>query len=288
MEVRTLTDLYRHSLRAHPRDIAFRWRSGAGWADLSSSEFEARVEACAAGLLVHGVQTGDRVALLSENRLEWALVDYACLMVGAIVVPVYPTLLAEQVEFLLNDSGSVALFCSSDDQVAKIQSIRGNCPELREVICFDAASAPDTLAMDKLLELGRLNLDDKRDEIHRRADGKQPDDIATIIYTSGTTGKPKGVMLTHGNIVENVRGVARVLHLGSEDRCLSFLPLSHIFERMGGHYYMFYQGVQICYRCPGCTRRSTAGCSTPRARAAPPRGRSSSGPRASANAGPPA
>jgi long-chain acyl-CoA synthetase len=164
MEVRTLTQLYRHSMRARPRDVAFRSRSGSGWTDLSSEQFEQMVEACAAGLLVHGVQAGDRIALLSENRPEWAIVDIACLQVGAIVVPVYPTLLAEQVEFLLNDSEPVALFCSSADQVAKVQSIRANTPSVREIISFDPVTAPDTTAMEKLLELGRMNLDDKREE----------------------------------------------------------------------------------------------------------------------------
>jgi long-chain acyl-CoA synthetase len=247
MEVRTLTDLYRHSMRNHPRDVAFRFRSGSGWTDLSSQEFERRVEACASGLLVHGVQPGDRIALLSENRVEWALVDIACLEIGAVVVPIYPTLLAEQIEYLLNDSGSVAVFCSTPDQVEKIRSIREKAPSVREVISFEAATSPDTQSLDKLLELGRLNVEDKRPEIDRRADATGPEDTATIIYTSGTTGQPKGVVLTHGNITENVRGVARVIHLGPEDRCLSFLPLSHIFERMAGHYYMLYQGVSICY-----------------------------------------
>jgi long-chain acyl-CoA synthetase len=247
MEVRTLTDLYRHSMRNHPRDVAFRFRSGSGWTDISSQEFERRVEACASGLLVHGVQPGDRIALLSENRVEWALVDIACLEIGAVVVPIYPTLLAEQIEYLLNDSGSVAVFCSTPDQVEKIRSIREKAPSVREVISFEAATSPDTQSLDKLLELGRLNVEDKRPEIDRRADATGPEDTATIIYTSGTTGQPKGVVLTHGNITENVRGVARVIHLGPEDRCLSFLPLSHIFERMAGHYYMLYQGVSICY-----------------------------------------
>jgi len=247
MEVQTLTQLYRHSIRAHPREVAFRSRSDSGWTDLSSTQFEEMVEACAAGLLVHGVQIGDRIALLSENRPEWAIVDIACLQIGAIVVPIYPTLLAEQVEFLLNDSEPVALFCSSADQVAKVQSIRANTPSVRELISFDPVTAPDTTAMDKLLDLGRMNLDDKRAEVARRAEAVRPDDIATIIYTSGTTGKPKGAMLTHGNITENVRATAKVLFLGTKDRCLSFLPLSHIFERMGGHYYMLYQGVTICY-----------------------------------------
>jgi long-chain acyl-CoA synthetase len=247
MEVRTLTDLYRHSMRNHPRDVAFRFRSGSGWTDVSSQEFERRVEACASGLLVHGVQAGDRVALLSENRMEWALVDIACLEIGAIVVPIYPTLLAEQIEYLLNDSGSVAIFCSTPEQVEKIRSIRDNLKSIREIISFEAVTSPDTQALDKLLELGRLNVEDKRPEIDRRADATDPNDTATIIYTSGTTGQPKGVVLTHGNITENVHGVARVIHLGPEDRCLSFLPLSHIFERMAGHYYMLYQGVSICY-----------------------------------------
>jgi len=245
MEVRTLTQLFQHSMREYPRDAAFRWHDGSGWTSLSSADFEELVAACAAGLLVHGVKAGDRVALLSENRMEWALVDFACLQIGAIVVPIYPTLLAEQLEYLLNDAGPVAVFCSTAEQVQKVQSIRERCPALREIIAMDAA--PDSVSLDKMLELGRLNMDDKQPEIDRRANAVEASDTATIIYTSGTTGHPKGVMLTHGNLVENVLAVASVVPMGPDDRCLSFLPLSHVLERMAGYYYMISQGVSICF-----------------------------------------
>ncbi len=193
------------------------------------------------------MRDGDRVAILSENRPEWAITDYACLTARATDVPIYPTLPARQVEYILRDSGAVAIVVSTAAQLEKLLSIREHLPALRHVIALDAdARGPDVLPFDELLACGRAALG-RHPDWRAHALAAAPDDLATLIYTSGTTGDPKGVMLTHGNIASNVTTCVGLFAFREGDECLSFLPLSHIFERMFGHYSMFHAGVVINY-----------------------------------------
>ena len=247
MKATTLTGLYEDAVREHPRPDMFRHKRGDAWVTVSTEEFDRAVKECAAALIVHGVSAGDRVALLSENRLEWAVVDLAVMSVGAVLVPVYPTLLAQQVEFILADCAPVWVFCSTEQQLQKLNRIESSVPSIRGVVSFEPADRPNGLTLDRLRDLGQRNLDSQREEIQRRSQAVEPDDLATLIYTSGTTGEPKGVMLTHGNIVGNVKAGLSVLSVGPEDTCLSFLPLSHILERMAGHYLMIGAGASITY-----------------------------------------
>jgi long-chain acyl-CoA synthetase len=186
------------------------------------------------------------VAILSENRPEWAITDYACLTACCADVPVYPTVPSKQVEYILNDSGAVAAFVSDAEQLAKILEIRDRLPALRHVIAFDPGLAQDgVLSLDELLarDTGRGS----SAEWKKQALSVTPDDLVTLIYTSGTTGNPKGVMLTHGNLTSNVVSGLEALDLRESDECLSFLPLAHVFERMAGHYCMLAAGVAINY-----------------------------------------
>jgi long-chain acyl-CoA synthetase len=215
--------------------------------ELSYRELAERVQAASIGLRDLGIADGDRVAILSENRPEWAITDYACLAARCTDVPIYPTLPARQAEYILRDSGAVAVLVSSAAQLEKVRSIRDRLPALRHVIAFDAgARAPGVLAFDELLACGRSG-QARHSDWRAHALEATPDDLATLIYTSGTTGDPKGVMLTHGNIASNVTTCVRLFRFVEGDECLSFLPLSHIFERMFGHYSMFYAGVVINY-----------------------------------------
>jgi len=243
----TLNALFYQALdRFDARPVAMRWKPAGAWIDISYRELQTRVERAHAGLLALGIRAGDRVAILSENRPEWAIVDYACLTARCADVPVYPTLPAGQVEYILNDSGAVAVCVSSRQQLDKILEIRDRLPDLRHVIAFDAdATAPGILAFDDLLSRGEATADGPAQR--RLALETAPDDLATLIYTSGTTGAPKGVMLTHGNIASNAVAGLTVLPLIDGDECLSFLPLSHIFERMAGHYVMLSAGAIINY-----------------------------------------
>jgi long-chain acyl-CoA synthetase len=233
--------------RARDRPVVMRRKNAGGWEDIGGAELLDRVNDVSLGLRELGVQPKDRVAILSENRPEWAIADYACLALRAADVPIYPTLPAKQIEYILRDSGATVLFVSTQQQLAKINEIRAQLPALRHVVVLDeAAATAGTLPFSEVSRRGRAV---RSGAPGWRADALdvKPDDIATIIYTSGTTGDPKGVMLTHGNITSNVVSCVTLLDISGTDECLSFLPLSHIFERMVGHYTMLYRGVTISY-----------------------------------------
>jgi long-chain acyl-CoA synthetase len=233
--------------RAADRPAVMRRKDAGRWEDISGAALLERVQDLSLGLRELGVRPRDRVAILSENRPEWAIADYGCLALCAADVPIYPTLPAKQIEYILQDAGVTVVFLSSEQQLAKIQEIRPHLPALRHVVVFDeSAASGNTLAFAEVSRRGRQA---RAGAPTWRADALAagPDDIATIIYTSGTTGDPKGVMLTHGNITSNVVSCVRLLDISDADECLSFLPLSHIFERMVGHYTMLHRGVTISY-----------------------------------------
>jgi long-chain acyl-CoA synthetase len=247
-EPRTLTELYFSAMEQFGRrPVAMRSRLAGPWVELSYAELADQVEGFSIGLRELGVQPGQHVAILSENRPEWAVADYACLAARCADVPIYPTLPARQIEYVLRDSESVAVCVSNANQLSKIDEIRSNLPRLQHVIIFDKAPAGSrALWFDEVITRGR-EARSRYPDWKARALEAAPDDLATLIYTSGTTGDPKGVMLTHGNITSNVLAGLAVLGLRETDECLSFLPLSHIFERMAGHYCMMRGGVIINY-----------------------------------------
>ncbi len=244
----TLTDLYFGAIAEFDgRPAAMRTRRHGEWIPITHRQLAERVAAASTGLQALGIRPGDRVAILSENRLEWAIVDFACLAARAVDVPIYPTLTAKQIEYLLRDSGARGIFVSTAAQLAKIESIREGLPALEWVAGLDAELRSDTVTSLDAIEAGGRGSGADLDQWRRDALSVAPADLATIIYTSGTTGEPKGVMLTHGNIASNVRAARSVLPVTDEDSCLSLLPLSHIFERMTGHYSMFAAGVVVNY-----------------------------------------
>jgi long-chain acyl-CoA synthetase len=245
---RTLNELFFGAMdRLAAKPAVLRRKNAGRWEDISGSAMLARVHDVSLGLRDLGVGAGDRVAILSENRPEWAMADYACLALRAADVPVYPSLPAKQVEYILRDSGAAAIFVSNKQQLAKVQEIRGNLPALRHVIVFDDLAAVEgTLPFVDVAIRGR-QAQSRFGDWRAEALAVGPQDLATIIYTSGTTGDPKGAMLTHGNITSNVVSCVTLLEITEADECLSFLPLSHIFERMVGHYTMLHRGVTISY-----------------------------------------
>ncbi len=245
---RTLTQLYFATVESFAtRPVAMRIRRSGRWAGLDYRELAEQVHAASIGLRELGVGDGDRVAILSENRPEWAIADYACLTARATDVPIYPTLPARQAEYILRDAGAIAIMVSSAAQLEKVRSVRDRLPAVRHLIAFDEdARGADVLPFAELLACGR-SARARHPDWRAHALAATPDDLATLIYTSGTTGDPKGVMLTHGNIASNVTTCVRLFDFLPGDECLSFLPLSHIFERMFGHYSMFHAGVVINY-----------------------------------------
>jgi len=223
-------------------------RTGDAYAPISHAALLQRIRRVSYGLKAIGIQRGDRVAIMSENRPEWAIADFACLTSGVTDVPLYPSLPAEQCAYPLRDSGAVAIFVSTEAQVAKIAAIRGEIPSIKTVIVLDAAAAKHAdLTFDALEQLGAAG-DTPARAVEFRAEALrvQPNDLATIIYTSGTTGEPKGVMLSHDNIFSNVAATRNALIMRGDDVSLSFLPLSHILQRMGD-YWFFTTGTCIAY-----------------------------------------
>ena len=245
----TLNQLFFESVERFDKPNALQVKVKGAYQPISHRVVAERVRRTALGLRKIGAKRGDRVALLSENRPEWAIADYACLTGGMTDVPIYPSLPAEQITYLLNDSGSVAIFVSTAAQAAKIAEIRAKCPALKAVIGVADGKPPGVdMTLD---ELERKGAEGETEGViaqyRQEALAVRPDEVATIIYTSGTTGEPKGVMLTHDNIFSNVQAAERIIPFAGGDTCLSFLPLSHIFERMAGHYLMFRTGTSIAY-----------------------------------------
>jgi long-chain acyl-CoA synthetase len=244
----TLTELFFEALDKFHRDDAYQVKRDGRYQAISHATVLERVRRLALGLQELGVARGDRVAILSENRPEWAFADWACLSLGVTDVPVYPTLPAAQITHILANSGASAIFVSGDAQAAKIAEIRADTPALKHVITFAAGkSAGVDLTLGEV-EAGGAAVDTPERAAQWKAGAFEvkPSDLATLIYTSGTTGLPKGVMLTHGNLASNVRVGLTVLPFSLEDAALSFLPLSHVFERTGD--YLFWAaGVSIAY-----------------------------------------
>jgi long-chain acyl-CoA synthetase len=248
VDLRTLCDIFYESVGTYRKPDALRYKKDGAWRDISSEEFRRAVEELSMGLRVLGIDRGDRVGLLSENRPEWAFADLAVLCAGAIDVPIYTSLTAAQVLYILKDSESKALFVSNEQQAAKVAEIRAKLRGVKHVVRMDDGVGEGTLTLSEVRERGQKALAKDRAAVKARADEATPDGLATIIYTSGTTGDPKGVMLTHDNIVSNVlASLAIVSDFGPADLALSFLPLCHIFERMGGFYLMLAKGVTIAY-----------------------------------------
>ena len=245
----TLSQLFFDAVTRHDKPDALQHKVSSVYQPISSRLLAERVRRVALGLGELGVKAGDRVAIFSENRPEWAIADYACVTSAITDVPLYPNLPPEQAAYIIRDSGAVAIFVSDDAQTAKVASVRDRCPSLKHVITFATArhaGADHTLA--EIEAMGATVDDEARRSAYRSAaDAVRPGDLATIIYTSGTTGDPKGVMLTHDNLFSNVMAAAACIPFQNNEVGLSFLPLSHIFERMAGHYLMFHVGCSIAY-----------------------------------------
>ncbi|MDH5198817.1 MAG: AMP-binding protein, partial [Gemmatimonadota bacterium] len=201
----TLNDIFFDAMEHFSsKAAAMQYKAGGTWHGITHQEFARRVKHTALGLLELGVKPGDRVAIMSPNRPEWAIADFGCLTARCADVPVYPTLPAKQAAYVLRDSGVVAAFVADLEQYAKVADTRADIPALRHVILFEGTTEdPDTTTLGALERLGAA-AESRYPHYERDARQVQPDDLATLIYTSGTTGDPKGVMLTHGNFTSNV------------------------------------------------------------------------------------
>jgi len=243
--IATLNDLFRRiAAAANPRAVL--WQDARGqWLPLSSDQIYQRVRALAQAFLSWGAHKGDRIALLSENRWEWAVTDFATLAIGAADVPIYPTLTGEQIAVLLRDAGCRIAVVSTCQQFDKLNAVREQTL-LERVVIMDAPAPEGAIDMTELLAGADARGPERDPVFDALVRSVEPKDLATLIYTSGTTGEPKGVALTHGNIAANQNYAAADFHFDSTDACISFLPLSHVTAR-ALDYVMYNHGAQVAY-----------------------------------------
>lgn len=229
--------------------ISYAHREGDAWHSLTHDQLRDQVEAFADGLLRMGIAPGDRVGLVSENRIEWIVADFAMAGMGIVDVPVFPTLTAQQEQYIYENCQAVAVIVSNAAQLKKIQAVWDQLPDLKWVITMnpDLSSDPRVVSMRTVMESSRASTtsDERRALYEQRSMSVGPDDLLTLIYTSGTTGNPKGVMLTHRNLMSNVDAATRTIALFDSDVLLSYLPMCHSYERMAGYYLAFTAGCTV-------------------------------------------
>jgi long-chain acyl-CoA synthetase len=241
MSLNTLNDIF-FAVTGRNERVVMMHRQAIGWRSISANELYRSAVGVSRALLKCGITKGDRVAILSENRPEWTIADFACLLTRAVVVPIYATVTAEQVAYMLRDSGARAIFVSSEKQLEKVTSIRNQTP-VKEIVVMDEVKNAETSPMQEWMRNGPSESDPR---FETAASTANPDDLATIIYTSGTTGTPKGAMLTHGNMVANLNVSLADFPVGRGEISLSFLPLSHVTARHVDFSFL-YQGVTLAY-----------------------------------------
>jgi long-chain acyl-CoA synthetase len=238
-----------NSIRNFPDKDVLRYKKNGNYQGITYQEFGQQIEVLTYALQDMGLQSGDRIAILSYNRPAWPLSDFAIFSMRGITVPIYHTLPPNQICYILKDCGARAIFVENQLQYEKIRQIRSKCPELEWVFCYDmlGESANETVSLDQLTERGK-ELRRKNPEFYQ--DGLEkidPGATCSIVYTSGTTGNPKGVMLHHRGFVVDIINSEGVFGIYPDDVFLSFLPLSHLYERLGGHWCPMYRGATIGY-----------------------------------------
>src|SRR5256885_7524363 len=205
-EPTTLVEIYERAVRDHPKPDTLNYKRDGAWNSVSTAEMLRRARNIAAGLHSLGVRKGDRIAILSESCLEWVLSDQGCILSGAIAVPIYPTLTPVQVSYILNDCGARAVFISTREKLEQVEPEIKRCPAIEHVVLFDSydPNPATVVGLRELEEKGQALQSHSPELIGDLGASARPEDLATIIYTSGTTGEPKGVMLTHANMVSNL------------------------------------------------------------------------------------
>ena len=243
MSITTLTEMFLAGLE-HDKPDCFLYKKDGAYVPLSTRQFYENVRRIAGALVGFGVRRGDRVALMAENCIHWPAVDYATLGVGAVLVPIYPTLTPDQAAYITNDCGAEVVFVQGGERYQGMLDQRPNMPKVRQFVAIDHdAASDDTVALSHVL----ANVEPMSEAAFKEsALQSKPQDLATFIYTSGTTGNPKGVMLSHDNLTSNLLSAARAIEIDSHQTGLSFLPLSHSFERIVDFIY-FFKGATIAY-----------------------------------------
>jgi long-chain acyl-CoA synthetase len=230
--VETISQLVLNTLNTYVKGDLFLSKDKGAYVPISTGEAKRQIEEIALGLRSLGCKAGDKVVILAENSPSWIMADFANLCLGVVTVPIYPTLVPEQIRYIIDDSDASIVLCSSPALWQKIESIRNSLTKVDHFVFFQRPSPAGAWTLDELRDKGRKWGEQNPSVFSGMASAVKPDDVASLIYTSGTTGIPKGVMLTHGNFVSNIRTLASIVSFGHPDYVLSFLPLSHVLERM--------------------------------------------------------
>ncbi len=242
MKVTRLFEFIRHQAENFPKNDALAAKENGSWRPYSTDDIIRLADEFSLGLLALGLKPGDKVAMISANRPEWNFADIGMMQIGVINVPIYTTLSESEIRFILNDCGAKLVFAGDEALYRKVDAVRTGVAALSAIYTFDRVDAAPHWS--ELLEKGRAAND--RKSLNQRRDAVLPSDCATILYTSGTTGVPKGVMLSHDNVVSNVIAVEHLPPVDHRDRALSFLPLCHSYERVLTYLYQ-YLGVSVYY-----------------------------------------
>ncbi len=244
--VETLSQLFLNTVRTYVKEALLLVKKDGRYTPISTQEFARRVEHLSLGLADLGLAPGDKLVILSENRPEWTMTDFAVLSIGAITVPIYTSLMPEQIKYIINDSDAKIVVCSNRDLWLKIEAARHELPNVHHFVLIDEEGPQGIVSLSEVMARGKVLAAADPTLFEKRALAVKPDDLASIIYTSGTTGIPKGVMLTHANFVSNAKALDAVTEFAAKDTILSFLPLSHVLERMTTFSFL-YKGATIAY-----------------------------------------
>jgi long-chain acyl-CoA synthetase len=241
--VETLSQLFFNTVKSYPKDDLLLSKKEGKYVPISTEEFADSVKYFSLGLRNLGLEAGDKLIILSENRPKWVISDFANLCLGGITVPIYTTLVPEQIKYIIDDSDAKIVICSNQELWERVETVKNDLTKVTHHITFESEGPEGVLTFDQVLEKGKKVDQENPELFEKTALGIKPEDEATIIYTSGTTGVPKGVILTHRNFVSNVIASASRLPFSDKDTGLSLLPLSHSFERM----------VTFCFLYRGCS-----------------------------------
>jgi long-chain acyl-CoA synthetase len=244
--VETISQIFLNTVKTFVKDDLLAAKIEGRYAPISTEEFARRVKHLSLGLADLGLGQGDKLVIFSENRPEWTITDFAALCAGAVTVPIYTSLMPEQVKYIINDSDARIVVCSNRNLWLKVEAVRAELRSVHHFILIDEEGPQGVVSLSEVMARGKTIAAADPGLFEKRALAVKPGDLASIIYTSGTTGVPKGVMLTHGNFVSNSKALDAVTEFSVKDTVLSFLPLSHVLERMTTFSWI-YKGASIYY-----------------------------------------
>lgn len=244
--IETISQVFLNTVKSYPKDDFMLVKQAGKYVPISTAEFFDRVKYFALGLKSLGAEPTDKLIILSENSPDWVMTDLANLCIGGITVPIYTSLMPEQVKYIINNSDAGIVVCSSLELWEKIAVIKHELDKVRHFVLLQGEAPEGVISLEEVKAKGKKQDEEDAELFEKLALAVKPDDSASIIYTSGTTGIPKGVLLTHNNFVSNSRTVSEIIEFSVEDTVLSFLPLSHVLERMVTFTYI-YKGCSIAY-----------------------------------------